>query len=151
MARWQSTRVREAKMAELELEGLHADGEHLVLAGPDGTRHRLRVDDALRAAVRRDRPQLEQLRSPEQVRPREIQALIRGGATAEEIARESGLPVDRVRRYEGPVLAEREYVAEQARAVPIGRESGAPRLGDLVVDRLAARGVGPEGLEWTAV
>lgn len=138
-------------MAELELEGLHADGEHLVLVGPDGTRYRLRVDDALRAAVRRDRPRLEQVRMAEHARPRDIQASIRAGASAEDVAHAAGLTVEKVRRYEGPVLAEREYVAEQAQSVPIGRESGAPRLGDLVVDRLAARGVSPEDLEWTAV
>ena len=43
-------------MGELELVGLHDDGEHLVLSGPDGQRFRLRIDEPLRAAVRRDRP-----------------------------------------------------------------------------------------------
>ena len=50
-------------MGELELVGLHEDGEHVVLAAPDGQRYRLRIDEPLRAAVRRDRPQLEQLRA----------------------------------------------------------------------------------------
>lgn len=130
-------------MAELELEGLHADGEHLVLVGPDGQRFRLLIDDALRAAVRRDRPQLEHLRSAAHPRPRDIQSRIRAGESAEDVARLSDLPVEHVRKYEGPVLAERSWAAEQARAIAIGRESGAPRLGDLVIDRLAARGVPP--------
>jgi hypothetical protein len=58
--------------------------------------------------------------------------------------------VENVRRYEGPVLAEREYVAEQARGTRVGRDVGAPTLGDLVTDRLAARGVDLASLAWDA-
>lgn len=137
-------------MAELELEGLHPDGEHLVLIGPDGHRYRLVIDDALRAAVRRDRARMEQIRSSDNLRPREIQSRIRAGEDVEEVALESGLPVEYIRRYEGPVVAERTWVAEQARLLPVGREADAPALGDLVVDRLAARGVAPDDLSWTA-
>lgn len=139
-------------MGELELVGLHEDGEHLVLVAPDGQRYRLRIDEPLRAAVRRDRPQLEQLRAERAgtLSPREIQARIRAGATAQEVAEASGVPVEAVRRYEGPVLAEREYVAEQARATRVGRDAGAPVLGDLVTDRLAARGVDLTSLAWDA-
>lgn len=139
-------------MGELELVGLHEDGEHLVVVAPDGQRFRLRIDDPLRAAVRRDRPQLEQLRSEQagSLSPREIQSRIRAGATAQEVADAAGVPVEAVRRYEGPVLAEREYVAEQARATRVGRDSGAPLLGDLVTDRLAARGVDVGSLAWDA-
>jgi len=139
-------------MEELELVGLHEDGEHLVLARPDGGRFRVRIDETLRAAVRRDRPQLEQLRAEGagNLSPREIQSRIRAGATTQEVAEQSGLTVEHVRRYEGPVLAEREYVAEQARGTRIGRDSGAPTLGDLVTDRLAARGVDVGSLAWDA-
>lgn len=139
-------------MGELELVGLHEDGEHLVLVAPDGARFRLRIDEPLRAAVRRDRPQLEQLRaeSAGTLSPREIQARIRAGATTQEVADDAGLPVERVRRYEGPVLAEREHIAEQARGTRVGRDVGAPTLGDLVTDRLAARGVDHASLAWDA-
>ncbi|MBT0994894.1 DUF3071 domain-containing protein [Cellulomonas sp. DKR-3] len=139
-------------MDELELVGLHDDGEHLVLSRGDGQRFRLRIDEALRAAVRRDRPQLEQLRaeSAGTLSPREIQARIRAGATTQEVAEGAGITVEHVRRFEGPVLAEREYVAEQARATRVRRESDAPVLGDLVTDRLAARGVDLSSLAWDA-
>jgi hypothetical protein len=136
-------------MVELELVGLHDDGERLVLRAPDGRSFTLPINDSLRAAARRDRPQFEQLRT-EGLSPREIQARIRAGATAQEVAESVGVPVEQVRRYEGPVLAEREYIAEQARTARIGREAGAPVLGDLVADRLAARGVGVESLVWDA-
>jgi hypothetical protein len=134
-------------MAELELVGIHGDGEHVVLVDEEGQRHRLPIDDALRAAVRRDRPQLEQIRS-EGLRPRDIQVLIRGGASAEDVAAQAGVPVEHVRRYEGPALAERAHVSQRAQALSIGREPGSPTLGDLVVDRLAARGA--EHIDWDA-
>ncbi|HLS49532.1 MAG TPA: septation protein SepH [Actinomycetaceae bacterium] len=138
-------------MVELHLVGLHSDGERLILATPDGQQYHLPVDDALRAAVRRDRPQLEQLRAEAALRPREIQAKIRAGASAEEVAAEGGLPVAHVRRYEGPVIAEREWVVSQARALTVGRSEGAPSLGDLVIDRLATRDVDTKALRWDAV
>ena len=130
-------------MSELTLVGLDDDGEHVVLEGPDGQQFRVRIDEALRAAVRRDRPHLEQARveASGSLPPREIQARVRAGETAEEIAEASGLPVELVRRYDGPVLAEREWVAEQARGTRIGHEPSAPVLGDLVTDRLATREV----------
>ncbi len=130
-------------MSELRLVGLHDDGEHVVLAGPDGQRFSLPIDDALRAAVRRDRPQLEQVRAQAAgaIPPREMQARMRAGTSAREVAEAAGIPVEIVERYEGPVVAEREWVAQQARETRIGHDTGAPTLGDLVTDRLAARGI----------
>lgn len=137
-------------MGELELVGLHEDGEHLVLSTADGQKYRLRIDEPLRAAVRRDRPQLEKLRVEQAgaLPPREIQARIRAGATAQTLADETGLPIEHVRRFEGAVLDERAFVARQARSTRIGRESSSPTLGDLVTDRLGARGVDLETLTW---
>lgn len=141
-------------MEDLSLVGVHEDGEHLLVAGNSGQRYRLRVDDALRAAVRRDRARLSQIQveSEGRLRPREIQARIRAGETAEEVAETAGLSIDHVRKYEGPVLAEREYVAEQARRVRVRRTGGgdAQPLGELVADRLAAREVDPESTGWDA-
>lgn len=139
-------------MGELTLVGLHEDGEHVLLESPDGRRFRLPIDDALRAAVRRDRAQLEQARVELSgaLPPREIQARIRAGSRAEDVAADAGMPVELVRRYEGPVLAEREFVAGQARATRIGHDPGAPVLGDLVTDRLATRGVSGGDVSWDA-
>jgi uncharacterized protein (DUF433 family) len=142
-------------MHELTLVGVHEDGDHLVLVGPDGEQFQLMVDESLRAAVRRDRARLGQLQIQDgRLRPRDIQARIRAGQSAEEIAEAGGVPIEHVRRYEGPVLAEREFVARQARAVrirrPGGSAGGSPTLGDLVTERLAAREV-PEGdVVWDA-
>ncbi|SDD03772.1 Protein of unknown function [Sanguibacter gelidistatuariae] len=142
----------ELSAGELRLVGLHDDGEHLVLAGPGGKKLRLPITDALRAAVRGDRPRLEHLRSQGAgvLPPREIQSRVRAGQSAEEIAADAGITVAQVRRYEGPVLAERAFIAQQAAATRVGRDNSSPTLGDLVTDRLAARGVDTETLEWDA-
>ncbi len=141
-------------MEDLSLVGVHEDGEHLLVMGPNGARFRLRVDDALRAAIRRDRARLSQLQieSEGRLRPREIQARIRSGETAEEVAEAAGLSLEHVRKYEGPVLAEREYVAEQARRVRVRRGGSAESLSldDTVTERLIAREVDQESTSWDA-
>jgi hypothetical protein len=142
-------------MDDLSLVGVHDDGEHLLVAGPSGQRFRLRVDDALRAAVRRDRARLSQLQleSEGRLRPKEIQARIRAGETAEEVASSAGLALEHVRKYEGPVLAEREYVADQARQVRVRRGGAAgsgESLGEMVAERLLQREVDLERVIWDA-
>ncbi|WP_460459263.1 septation protein SepH, partial [Angustibacter peucedani] len=138
-------------MHDLQLIGVHDDGEHLVLADGEGQRFLLGVDEALRAAVRRDRAALGQLQIEigGGLRPREVQARIRSGATAEQIAAASGWPLEKVRRYEGPVLAEREHVATTAREVRLRRPgAGQVTLGAEVLRRLTGRGVDADHVQW---
>ncbi len=138
-------------MQELRLVAVTEDGRYAVLAGPGGVRFRVRVDEQLRAAVRLDRARLGQLQIEleSHVRPRDIQARIRAGETAEEVAAEAGVPVEQVRRFEGPVLAERAWMAQQARAVVPRRGEGRHRtLDELVLDALRERGVSAEELGW---
>jgi hypothetical protein len=51
--------------------------------------------------------------------PREIQALVRSGKTPQQVADLTGADLDYVHRFEGPVLAERAFVLESARAVTV--------------------------------
>ena len=106
-------------MQHLRLVGVHEDGLHLLLADDEGNRYRLPLDEALRAAARRDRPRLGQLQIEIEggLRPSDVQALIRRGLSAEEVADRAGWTVEKVRRFEGPVLAEREHVAQVAQQV----------------------------------
>ncbi|MFL6056327.1 MAG: septation protein SepH [Actinoallomurus sp.] len=141
-------------MQELRLVAVSEDGSYLVLATAGrGTRFTLPIDDRLRAVVRGHFSRLGQyeieVESP--LRPKEIQARIRAGETAEEIAETAGIPVERVRWFEGPVLQEREYMAQQAQRVPIrrpGESSPAPALGEIVEERLGRRGIDLEEVEW---
>ena len=139
-------------MDDLRLIGVHEDGEHLLLATGDGDRFRLRVDDAVRAAVRRDRPRLGQLQIEIAggVRPREVQAMIRAGATAQEVAERTGWPVEKVERFEGPVVAERAHIAGLAREVRLRGYNGSSvvTLGSRVTERLTARGVEADHVLW---
>lgn len=141
-------------MRDLRLIGVHEDGQHLLLSDSDGERYRVRLDEPLRAAARRDRPRLGQLQIEIDggMRPREVQALIRAGLSAEEVADRAGWTPEKVRRYEGPILAEREHVAGLARAVRLrarsGGASGTPTLAARVSQRLSARGVDPAMAEW---
>ncbi|RRD29118.1 septation protein SepH [Actinomyces bowdenii] len=148
-------------MVELELLG--ANGDTVVMTDAEGERYSIVIDDALRAAVRRDRaavsPQLGPMAAvggagatgSAPLRPRQLQALMRAGATAAEVAASTGMTVEHVRRFEGPVLAERQWAVSQAQACRIGWEKDSPLLGELVVDRLATRGVDPSCLEWDAL
>ncbi len=138
-------------MAEVELIRLHEDGERVVLAGKDGVQMTLRITEELRAAVRRDRPRLEHLRAEgaSSLSPREIQSRLRSGATLEDVAELAGVSMDQIRKFAGPVLAEREFVIGRARAWE-SRANGGPTLDDLVAQRLPARGVEPESIDWSA-
>lgn len=138
-------------MVDLKLVGLNPDGERLTLSAPSGEQFTLPVTDELRAAVRRDRPLMEQIRAAEQpVRPRDIQTMLRAGSTLQEVADLAGLPVEHIQRYESPVVAERTWVIQQARGFPVGHSSDSPALGDMVVNRLATRKIDEDQLVWSA-
>ncbi|MFF9071957.1 septation protein SepH [Streptomyces sp. NPDC014735] len=139
-------------MPELRVVAVSNDGTRLVLKAADNTEYTLPIDERLRAAVRNDRARLGQIEIEVEshLRPRDIQARIRAGASAEEVAQFAGIPVDRVRRFEGPVLAERAFMAERARKTPVRRpgENTGPLLGEAVKERLLLRGADKETVQW---
>jgi hypothetical protein len=139
-------------MRELRFDGLSPDGDRLVLAGKDGQKYTVVIDERIEAAVRRDRARISQVEIEQSgmLRPREIQARIRAGATAEDVAAASGLPIEHIRRFEGPVLTERAWVAQQAQATEVRRPGGDIELGDLVAERLHSLGVDPADIAWDA-
>ncbi len=140
-------------MKDLELLGLHPDGNQLILNDEEGTRYALAITQELRDKLRPERPNLEAVpQSPKKtVPPRKIQSLIRAGSTVSEIADKFELPVAKVQRYATPILAERRHIANLAQSCQVGGESDSPHLGELVIDRLAARGVSADSLRWDAV
>ena len=146
-------------MQDLRLVGVHDDGEHLLLSGAGGEMFQLPIDEALRAASRSS-AKAAAAAAPIAMSPRDIQARIRSGATAADVAELSGLPLAKVERYEGPVLAEREYVAQQARKIEVASPSpghdtyrsvfgeNPATLNDMVSHRLSAHGIEPSTVEW---
>ena len=116
-------------MRELRVVGLGEDTATVVLEDP--IRHERFVvpsDERLRAAARGDVRRLGQMEieTTSPLRPRDIQARIRGGESVADVAAGAGVPVARVERFAYPVLLERSRVAEMAgRGHPVG-ESGGP-------------------------
>ena len=153
-------------MQDLRLVGVHEDGGHLLLSGKGGETFRLRIDEALRVAANRPTHRTAQPADPASgptMTPRDIQARIRAGASAEEVAALSGHDLAHVLRYEGPVRAERDYIARQAQGVEVAAPGASPAerhrtafgerpvsLGEMVAFRLRDFGVDPEDVEWDA-
>lgn len=142
-------------MTELNLQGTADDGATLVLADANGEQYTLPIDDELFSAVRRDRARRAGGPAPgEPVRPRDIQALIRSGMTAEEVAEVTGADIEQVRTYEHPVLAERRHIAELAGRCLVYPQNGiddSPRpLAELADERLELREVDLESISWDA-
>ncbi len=151
-------------MADLRLVGVHDDGRNLLLSGPDGDIYLLPLDEALRTAVGKTAHRSSRVpqTSGTRMTPREIQSLIRAGSSASDVAEQSGLSLEQVRRYEGPVLAEREYIANQARTVEVSAAAthiegyksafgdSPASLDEMVRHRLAAFGIDPKTLRWDA-
>lgn len=128
-----------------ELTVIGAEDGALIVVTADGARFRLPITEALHTAIRQNRAPAS---GAHRTAPREIQALIRQGMTAAEVAAQTGEDLAYIQRFEGPVLAEREYVVTAARGVPVAvvdAESSAASTFGGVIDRrlssLAAREV----------
>jgi hypothetical protein len=133
-------------MSNLSFVGLSDDGSALILSSPDGTRHRLAIDERLRSAVRSGRSRMEAPDAP--VSARDIQARLRAGATPTEVAEFSGWSVERVEAFAAPILQERGWVAQKAQKCPIGRGEDDPDLGEIVARRLGERGIDVDTTRW---
>ena len=134
-----------------QLKVIGTEDGRLMLATDAGDRFSLAVDEALRTQLRR----LQRDAEPRLARPnpRDIQAHIRAGMSAEDVAQLLGVRVEDVQRFEGPVLAEREHVVDQALAVTvlIGGEldpGAQPTFGNAVRAKLAEAGA--TGERWTS-
>ncbi|MDO5747114.1 MAG: septation protein SepH [Actinomycetaceae bacterium] len=141
-------------MIDLEFLDVHPDRTRLVLTDSDGQRYLLPITDSLRTAVRIERPLLHTVKptpGTDTLAPRDIQVLIRMGSTSTDIARQFNVPLESIRPYEKPIHDERRYIAQMAQRCRIGNDKDAPTMGDLVVDRLAARGVDPDTIDFDAI
>lgn len=145
-------------MDELTFLEVDDSGTHLVVQDPSGTRYRLEITSALAAALHQ-RPSTSAGTSartaapaPTAMTPRDVQAMIRAGASTQQVADMSGWSTDKVSRYEAPILAEREHVAALARAVhlPSFGRGPSPTLEKRAKERLVMRGLRPDEASWDA-
>jgi len=135
-------------MQELTFVGVSEDGARLLLALADGRRFALPIDERLRAATRGAGRTGQMTIPTETLRPRDVQARLRAGSTAEEVAEQSGWPLDRVEAFAVPVMEERNWVAQQARQSPIAYQGGETPLEEVVAHRLAERAVDSGDFRW---
>ncbi|MDQ1721414.1 MAG: hypothetical protein QOI26_1148 [Pseudonocardiales bacterium] len=147
-------------MRLLRLVGPGEDGTSLIVEAVDtgsleGERFTLSLDDRLRTmastqpARQHEAPAASSGPAPT---PREIQVRVRAGETAEAVADEAGIPLERVMRFAYPVLQERVRVTDEARRAR-ARRGGDGLLvpfGELIDSRLARHGVDPASVRWDA-
>ena len=115
-------------MREGRFIGMTADGEALVVELA-GEHVRVPADHDLRKALAGDGQMSIPLEA--RVTPREVQHRIRCGQTAAEIAAATGVAVELIARFEGPVLDERRHHAEQAQLAQVDGITLAERAADL--------------------
>ena len=115
------------------------------------------LDDRLRAAVRGDAVRINQTQIELEVpktmlRPKEIQARIRAGASVEQLAHAADVDVSRIMRFAHPVLLERARAAELATAAHPVLEDGPSVLTllETVTTALVSRGLDPDETQWDA-
>ena len=144
-------------MRELKVVGLDVDGKRIICeCDRSGEKFILRPDDRLRAAVRGDNIGPSQPQSdtevPSVLRPKEIQAKIRAGASVEQVASAAGVDIERVQRFANPVLLERSRAAELATAAHPVLADGPSVLTllETVTSALVARGLDPDATSWDA-
>ncbi|MFD4430353.1 septation protein SepH [Nocardia sp. NPDC058497] len=142
-------------MRELRVIGVTPDSTHIVCSDTEsGTKFRLPADDKLRAAARGDLARFGQIEieTEASMRPRDIQARIRAGASVEQVTAESGMPATKVERFAYPVLLERARAAELAqKAHPVRPDGPAVEtLHEIVTAAFAERGHTIEQAEWDA-
>jgi len=132
-------------VTELRVVGKSSDGERVELTDDDGNTFSVRINDSLRTAVNEKRL-VTVVESAPQISIKEIQARLRAGESYADVSRISGLSLEKIERYASPILQERAWIIELAeKASPKG--TSLP-LSELVIQRLAPRGVNMNQISW---
>jgi hypothetical protein len=123
-------------MQTLTVVGVEDD--FLIVVSDTGDRFRIPLNDALFDAVKR--PSAAKPSSAKRVSPKDIQAHFRRGLSAQQVSDLTGETVDYVALFEGPVVAERAFIVEQAQLITFGKPSAdrdsAGTFGEAVANRL---------------
>lgn len=89
--------------------------------------------------------------TPIAIRPRDIQARIRAGESAEDVAAAAGTTLDKIMTYAAPVLAEREHIADRALKASVRRGDGTGvhrNLSEAINATLAGFDLDPDHVSW---
>ena len=140
-------------MTELRLDGKTEDGNHLSLVDGDGNNYSVRISDTLRATVNQPRlTSVPAVDAHESISVKEIQRRLRAGESFEQIARDGQTTVEKVERFSGPIMQEREYILSNARDLVMRKDAHRTDLtfGEVVLAKLAPRGVDTDQVSWNA-
>ena len=147
----------EAGPVLLRLISVSDDGLRMFLVDDEDREYTADIDDRLRAALeavstRRSEQTVNKTPSSS-LRPRDIQTRIRSGESAEEVAAVAGTTVEKILAFAGPVLAEREHMAQRAQQASVRRRPGeaastARTLGEAVSAHFQTMYVDPESVNW---
>lgn len=138
-------------MTELRLDGKTEDGNHLSLVDGDGNNYSVRISDTLRATVNQPRlTSVPAVDAHESISVKEIQRRLRTGESFEQIARDGQTTVEKVERFSGPIMQEREYILSNARDLVMRKDAHRIDLtfGEVVLAKLAPRGVDTDQVKW---
>lgn len=139
-------------MRALRVVGVTEGGDVVLEDQARRERFTVPADEQLRAAARGDLTRLGQIaiELESQLRPREIQARIRAGASVEQVASAAGVPQQKIERFAYPVLLERSRTADLAqRAHPVRADGPDPRtLGEVVAHTFGLRGQEYDSAAW---
>jgi len=133
----------------LKFVKLTADGQHLVFVDASGKEHSVEASADLLLALRKALAPISAA-TDEDLRPAQIQARLRAGMSVEQLVSEFGVDEARVRRFEGPVIQERAYVAQRSQRARIKGNTNEITLGDQIENLLLERGQSTDQLTWDA-
>ena len=130
-------------MSELRVNGKTEDGQYLSLIDGEGKEFTVRISDTLRSTVNQPRLMSVQDEEAAPITVKEIQRRLRTGESPESIAQDGNTTVEKVERFSGPILQERQFIIDQVASVIVRKEPGREpvNFGDAIVLRLAPRGV----------
>src|ERR1700759_5562674 len=139
-------------MRVVRFVGVGEDERHLLVETVEGDeKFSLYITDDLRQAASIDLPRLNQRAVEATVSPREIQVRVRSGESPEEIAEQSGMPLNRVLRFAAAVVQERARITGEARVARARRNSPDGEFvvfGEHVDSRFTAHGIEPNTVTW---
>jgi len=138
-------------MTELRLTGKSDDGSHLNLVDNSGSEFSLRISDTLRATVNQPRlTSVPAFDAVETMSVKEIQRRLRAGDSFDQVARDGQITVEKVERFSGPIMQEREYILDRARELVMRKDVHRIEMTfrDVVLAKLAPRGVDTDEVSW---
>jgi len=129
-------------LRDRDLKVMGIENGALIAISDEGERFRIPIDEVLQSRLRQATPDPGVGRK---LSPREIQSHIRSGISAADVSSITGVPLEYIQKFEGPVLAEREFVLETALGVavhasPETQEPGGSTFGVAIRSRLHSLG-----------